>query len=118
MALITRLFFIAAATHNLFWMVLLLGWPMQIMVALPPRWLFAPLIGIIGVIGGACAVCAIKPRKQLIAATLFAKACGPLAFVVSAWLGYLAWRQWWLPIVTDVIWLWPLWLIWRKEARV
>ena len=112
-----RLFFIAAAAHNFFWMVLLLGWPTRIMIALPPAWVLGSMIFTIGIVGGMCLVCAIKPRRRMIELTLLAKLCGLPAFVLGATLGYLAWRQWWLPMVTDVIWLWPLWLIWRKETR-
>jgi hypothetical protein len=110
-----RLLFIAAAFYNLAWVAFLLVWPEKILPRMPP--LLTPMIAMIGLVGLAFAVCAFRRRRWLVGLGILAKLGGPPSFVVAALLGYLAWSQWWLTVINDVIWLPPLIAVWRREAR-
>lgn len=102
-----------AALYNFAWREILLFWPDKVLLKAPPLSGIVALL--VALVGTAFVACALKPRRWLIGLTLFAKALGPVQFVAAAALGYLAWSQWWMPIINDLIWLPPLIAIWRRE---
>ncbi len=112
---IKRLFFIAAALYNFVWMGVVLCCPETVLPKPPP---FLPILAVlIGIVGLAFCWAALKPRRWLIGLTICAKGLGPVQFVSAVLLGYLAWSQWWMPVVNDLVWLPPLIAIWLREAR-
>jgi len=105
----------AAAVYNAAWVVLLLFWPGKILLKSPP--LFGVLIAGIGLVGVAFAVCAVKPRRSLLALTILAKIGGAASFFFAVGLGYLGWSQWWVPVFNDLVWLPPLIRLWKQTRR-
>jgi hypothetical protein len=110
-----RLLLTAAAFYNFAWVAFLLAWPEQVLLKRLP--VLAPMIALIGGVGLVFAACACRRRRWLLGLGILAKLGGPPSFVAAALLGYLAWSQWWLPVINDLIWLPPLIAIWRREAR-
>jgi len=110
-----RLILSAAAVYNAAWVVLLLLWPGKILLKTPP--FFGVLIAGIGLVGAAFAVCALTPRRSLLALAIVAKIGGAASFVVAVGLGYLGWNQWWVPVLNDLVWLPPLIRLWKETAR-
>ena len=110
-----RMILSAAAVYNAAWVVLLLFWPEKILLKTPP--LFGALIAGIGLVGAACAVCAGTPRRSLLGLTIVAKIGGVASFGVAVGLGYLGWRQWWVPVFNDLVWLPPLIRLWKETGR-
>jgi hypothetical protein len=111
----TRPLLFLAALYNFAWVGILLAWPERIVLKPPP--LFGLLIALIGLVGGVFAVCAVKPRRDLLGIAILAKLGGPPCFLAGVALGYLAWRQWWMPVFNDLIWLPPLFRIWKQTVR-
>jgi len=103
-----------AALYNAAWVVLLLLRPELVLLKTPP--LFEALIAGIGLVGVAFAVCAVKPRRSLLGLTILAKLGGVASFAIAVNLGYLAWSQWWMPVVNDLVWLPLLVRIWNQEV--
>jgi uncharacterized membrane protein len=103
-----------AAVYNAAWVVLLLLRPEKVLLKTPP--LFGALIAGVGLVGVAFAVCAVKPRRPLLGLTILAKLGGVASFAVAVSLGYLAWSQWWMPVVNDLVWLPVLVHIWNQEV--
>jgi len=110
-----RIILSAAAVYNVAWVVLLLFWPVKILLKSPP--LSGVLIAGIGFVGAAFAVCAVKPRRSLLALTILAKIGGAASFPLAVGLGYLGWRHWWVPVFNDLMWLPPLLHLWKQTAR-
>ena len=108
----TRAFFIVAALYDFAWVAILLVIPGKIMLKMPPT--MVPMIVLIALVGVACVVCAVKVRRWLVALVILGKIGGPVNFVAAVMLGYLAWSQWWMPVVNDLIWLPMLIAVWRK----
>jgi hypothetical protein len=108
-------FLALAALYNFAWVVLLLFWPGKFLLKTPP--MFDLLIAGIGLVGVAFAVCAVKPRRSLLALTIVAKIGGAASFAFAVGPGYLGWNQWWVPVFNDLVWLPPLIRLWKQTGR-
>jgi hypothetical protein len=100
-----RMILSAAALYNAAGVLLLLFRPGTILLKPPP--LFGGLIAGIGLGGAALALCAVTPRRALLALAIPAKIGAADSFPLAAGLGDLGWTQGWVP---------PLLHLWKRTG--
>jgi hypothetical protein len=88
--------------------------PGRVFAEVPP-WPAALAVLILAV-GGLFAVNAVRRTPPLLALGLLSKALGPLVFLFAATHGYLRLAWWPLLLVTDLLWIPPLVVLWRRNT--
>jgi hypothetical protein len=109
-----RPFLALAAANNVVWAVLVAVVPERVFAAVPP-WP-AAMAGAILAVGGLFAVNAVRRAPPLLSLGLLSKVLGPLVFLLAVNRGYLRPTWWPLLLVTDLLWIPPLVVLWRRST--
>jgi hypothetical protein len=109
-----RPFLVLAAANNAVWAVLVAVVPERVFATVPP-WP-AAFAALILAVGGLFAVNAVRRAPPFLALGLLSKALGPLVFLFAAGQGYLRPSWWPLVLLTDLVWIPPLVVLWRRRT--
>ena len=109
-----RPFLVLAAANNAAWAVLVAVLPERVFEVVPP-WPAALAASILAV-GALFAANAVHRTPPLLALALLSKALGPVVFLIAVRHGYLRPSSWPLLLVTDLLWIPPLVVLWRRST--